>query len=500
MHKAKRNIITTLISQLVTTACGIVIPGMLISAFGSAMYGLAASVVQFLSYISLLEGGVARVARAELYAPLARKENYEISRVYHAIKHFFVMVGIAFLGYTLLMSVAYHDIAQITEVDWGYTFCLIWIISAGTLAKYMGGLSNLTLLNADQKQYIGNYIVTAGTIANALLVVVLVKSGCDLLVVKFGSSIVYIAQPICYALYVRKHYNLPSVGKDRSELQQKWTGIGQHIAYFLHTNTDVVILTLFADLRYVAVYSIYRLVISSIRKIAASFSSGMEAAFGEVIAKKEQQSLQNIYFKYKHMLSFTSIVLFGVTAVLIVPFVRLYTAGVTDANYTQPVFAIVLLLAEAIDCFIHPCCSLPISANKLKETRWGSYGEAAINIVLSLILVHWNPLVGIALATLIATVFKSVFYMIYSGKNILHVRFRILLKNYLLAIGLISLFAVLGMILMANIPINSYYVWVIWGIGIFVVVSGFAAAVYFLFYPTELKVVLMSTLHKLKHQ
>lgn len=499
-NKKKRNIITSLISQLVTTACGVVIPQMMISSFGSAMYGLTTSIAQFLSYISLLEGGIARVARAELYEPLARKDNFEISRVYHAIKHFFSMVALAFLVYTLVLSVVYFDIVQLKGLERLYIFFLVWIISAGTLAKYLGGLSNLTLINADQRQYVGNLVVSIATIFNALLVVILSKSGCDLLVVKIGSSIVYVAQPICYSLYVRKHYSLPDVGKNRSQLKQKWTGMGQHIAYFLHTNTDVVILTLFADLGSVAVYSVYRLVISSIRKITASFTSGMEAAFGELIAKNEQSALQSVFFKYKHLLVFMSAVLFGTTAVLIVPFVKLYTHGVSDADYIQPAFAMTMLFAEAIDCFMHPCCSIPVSANKLKETRWGSYGEAAINIMLSLILVHWHPLLGIALATLLATIFKALFYMMYAAKNILYIRFWVLLKNFFLVNGLIGLFAVAGLLLSKTSIINNFGVWILWGVAVFGAASLVNSGVYFLFYPSALRAVLASLLRKRNHR
>lgn len=500
MHKAKRNIATTLISQLVSTVCGMVIPGTLISVFGSVMYGIVTSITQFLSYISLLEGGIARVARAELYGPLAKKDNYEISRVYYAIGRFFMFVGVAFMIYTLFLSVGYYDLANVTETGRGYIFILVWIISAGTLAKYMGGLTNLTLINADQRQYVGNLIVTTATIFNALLVVVLSKAGADLLVVKTVSCAVYVAQPIGYAIYVKKHYDLRPVGKNRSKLKQKWTGMGQHVAYFLHTNTDIVILTLFAGFQYVAVYAVYRLVISSVRKIVQSFTSGMEAAFGEMIAKKEQRMLQNVFFKYKHLLSTTSVVLFGSTGILIVPFVLLYTAGVTDANYFQPTFAVLLLLAEAVDCFMHPCCSLPISANKLKETSWGSYGEAVINISLSLVLVHWNPLIGVALATLLATVFKSGFYLTYACKNILKIRISELLKNCLITVCLIGLFAFVGASLMTKVYMESYFIWILWGFGTAFITLLVTIAVYAVFYPTVLKNAVATVSKKLLHR
>ena len=67
---------------------------------------------------------------------------------------------------------------------------LIWIISAGTLARYMFGLANLTLMNADQRQYVGNLIITAATAINALSVVVLAKLGCNMVAVKLGSGII----------------------------------------------------------------------------------------------------------------------------------------------------------------------------------------------------------------------------------------------------------------------------------------------------------------------
>ena len=498
MHKKKLNISTTLLSHLVTTICGVTLPGIMISAFGSTIYGLCTSIAQFLAYISLLEGRITGVARAELYVPLAKKDYFEVSRVYHAIKHFFSLIGVAFLVYTMIISLVYYDIADVTDVSRNYTFFLVWIISFSTLAQYLFGLSNLTLIYADQKQYVAYLIVTSTTVSNALIVIILVKLGCDILTVKIGSSIVYIAQPIFWGIYVRKNYQLQPVGKNRAGLDQKWTGMGQHIAYYLHKNIDVVLLTLFAELRFVAVYSIYRLIVASMRNIVGSFASGMEAAFGELIAKQEQSALQSLFLKYKYLLSSVSVILFGTTAVLIVPFVRLYTAGVSDADYIQPTFAMLLLFSEAIDCFMQPCWSISVSANKLRETRWGSYGEAVINVVLSLILVQWSPLIGVALATLIATIFKCVFYMVYAAGNILKIRIMELLKNFILTNGLLFLSALGGFVVLAKFSIDNYIEWAIWGICVVTIVSVLTAVVYAVCYPAEQKHVFTSVLRKLK--
>ena len=482
---AKLNILTTLMSQLIATVVGIVIPRVMIGAFGSAIYGLTTSIAQFLAYISLLEGGIGRVARGEFYRPLTEKNDYEISRVYHAIKHLFSVVGIVFLCYTLALSFLYDDIVHIETVNQGTVSLLVWIISIGTVAKYLWGLPNLTLMNADQKQYIVNTVIMIATILNAILIIVLTRLEINILIIKLVSSFVYILQPVCYAIYVKTHYQIIQVGKNCSQLKQKWTGIGQHIAYFLHSNTDIVLLTLFADIRLVAVYNVYKLVVSSIRKIAGSFTGGMEAVFGELIAKKEKNTLKQAFWKYRHLLSVVTTILFGTTAVLILPFVKLYTEGITDADYLQPGFAVILLLAEAIDCLIHPCSSLPISANKLKQTRWGSYGEALINIGVSLSLMAWNPLLGVALGTLCAAVFKSIFYMLYSAKEILKETVMALMKNFVLSIFIVLLCLLIGLWLaQANLIENALH-WIVSGFVAFSSTSVVTFCLYSWMYPND---------------
>ena len=299
MKKAELNIATTLINQLVMTACGIVVPGIFINAFGSEAYGISVSVTQFLSYITLLESGVGGVARAMLYGPLAHGDERGVSSVYYAVKRFFGYIAVAFAAYSAAVGLLYPKLAHVTIFSGTYIFFLVLVIGMSTLAKYMGGLANLTLIAADQRQYVNNIISVGITIANTLSILILTELDCGLLTVKLGSSIIVI-RPLLYMLYVKKHYRLSRAESEKTKLEQKWTGIGQHLAYFLHTNTDVVLLTLFANTRLVAVYSVYNLVISSIRAITESFSGGMEAAFGEMIATERLTGSRSRISDIKH--------------------------------------------------------------------------------------------------------------------------------------------------------------------------------------------------------
>lgn len=481
--RAKRNIAATLANQLISTLCGILVPRVMIAAFGSAIYGATTSIAQFLSYISLLEGGIGRVARGALYPPLAQGDGAGVSRVYHALRRFFGGVGLAFLGYTLVLSVTYHQIARIGELSRAYTFALVWATSLSTLAKYLWGLPNITLLNADQRQYVTNTVILVTTAANVLLIAGLTRMGCGVVTVKLGSSLIFVLRPLILSIYVRRHYDLPQMPREKNVLPQKWTGLGQHLAYTVHANTDVMILTLCADLSLVSVYSVYHLIISSVRGIAASFAGGMEAVFGELIAKGERDKLRRTCRNYQALLSFVSMILFGVTGSLILPFVRLYTAGISDADYIRPGFAMLLLLAEALGCLALPWAALPIAANRLKQTKWGAYGEAALNLGLSLLLARRDPLMGVALGTLVSVTAKSLYDLHHCAKYILCQSFSRMLLAFVATAGALALMGVGGMTLLNQVDITSFGQWALWGLGMTILTAVIALAMNRLMYP-----------------
>ena len=85
--------------------------------------------------------------------------------------------------------------------------------------------------------------------------------------------------------------------------------------------------------------------------------------------------------------------LFTVTALLITPFVQLYTRGIVDTDYNQPLFGFLLVLSEALYLVKLPHLNLAYSANKFKEITIPAYIEAILNIVISVVLSHGIPCV-----------------------------------------------------------------------------------------------------------
>lgn len=478
----------SLCSQIVVLLCGILLPHAMLGAFGSEAYGATSSITQFLAYITLLEGGIGGVARAVLYKPLAENDEETISAIMAEISRFFAWVGLIFAVYVLILACTFRSVSNVKCMDWISTFFLVVVISISTFGQYFVGISNTILLQAAQKSYVTNAVSIGATIVNALSMIVLINLGCNLIFVKLASSLIFFCRPIILWLYVKKRYKFPrNTEKRKVYLTQKWSGLGQHLAFFLHSNTDVVILTLFSNLSAVAVYSIYNMIIANVQNLSLSFVSGMEAMFGDMLAKKEYPQLHKTFSTYEIIISVVSVVMFSVTIVLITPFIHLYTAGISDANYHEPLFAVLLTLSAVCYCLRMPYHSLVIAAGHFRQTAVAAYGEAMLNIVLSILLVLNFGLPGVAIGTLTATCFRFVYYVIYLSKRIFYRKPSLFFKR--LAVNVMSFVCSCGLNswIISFVELHNYIRWAMCGMLAVIVAGVIAVGVNLLFYSDEFR-------------
>jgi Na+-driven multidrug efflux pump len=275
-------------------------------------------------------------------------------------------------------------------------------------------------LQADQKKYIIYKIQIITLILNSISVIICIKFGASIQIVKLVSAFIFMLRPILQNLYVRKKYNINfNQINDNYKIEQKWDGFAQHIAYVINNNTDVVILTLCSNLTEVSVYSIYSSIVNSVRNMIQSFANGIDANFGNLIAKNDLKKLNLEFKKFFHFYLFISIICYIITAILIIPFITIYTKGVTDVNYIRPIFAIILILAKFIEVIKKHFNDLVLAKGDFKQTKLGAYIESISNILISLSLVWYFGLIGVAIGTLISTIIRTTEIIIYANKNIL---------------------------------------------------------------------------------
>ena len=416
---AIKNIIFSLLQQAVTIICGFITPVLIIRTFGSEANGLLVSITQFLGYITLLESGFGPVVKSILYKYIAKRDKHTVQAILKSTESFFRKIAAIFIIYVIGLCFVYPKLIN-SQFHPLFTTSLLVIMAFSTLAEYFFGITYSLYLQAKQKAYITAILQTVTTAMVTISVVLLIGLGCNLQTVKLVSSLFFVVKPLILTYYVKRKYsiNLKNTKKGY-RIQQKWDGLAQHIAAVIHGNTDVVVLSIFSKLTEISVYAVYALITTGIKRIIQSFNAGIDASFGDLIAKKEQERLNRRFSTYELFYHTISTIIFSCAIVLITPFISVYTKEVNDVDYIRPLFGILITISEFIWAIRLPYSSIVLAAGHFKQTKKGAWIEALTNIIISSVLVFNLGIVGVAIGTIIAMFIRTIEFIYHNSRYIL---------------------------------------------------------------------------------
>ena len=418
-RKATLNTAFGFIEELVSLIAAFVMPRLILATFGSKYNGLATSISQFLACAVLLRAGIGGATRAALYKPLAEHDQARFNSIVRATDLFMKRIGLILLGAIILFSTLYPLLVR-NEFGWLFTASLFLIIGLHTFAESFFGITYLIVLQADQRLWVVTAFRCVCILLRTGIGAALILSGFSLHVIKASTAVIYVLYPLLLGVYVRRRYKIDlSVKPDFSAIAQRWDAFWHQTSLFIMNNTDVVVLTVFTSMLEVSVYSVYTLVFHGIQKTVASFTNGLEGAFGNMLARKEYALFGKNFAIVENMLYGLATAICTACALIIFDFVRLYTRGITDVAYIRPDFAYVALASQFFNAVRIPYQMAVQAAGHYKQTKWGAIVEPIVNIVLSILFVIRFGLVGVAVGTLAATVFRTWQYSVYMGKHIL---------------------------------------------------------------------------------
>lgn len=465
-NNTKLNILSAVCLQLITIISGFIIPRIILKMFGSEINGLISSVTQFLNYIQLIEGGLGGVVMAALYSPLSRADHIKVSGIVNATSSFFKKIGVVYIIYALGVSFIYPLFVN-TGFNYWYSLVLVLALGTNLVVQYFFSITYKLLLNADRKVYIVSFTQSVILLLNVVLVAVCSYIFKDILFIKFISALIFAIQPLVFSAFVKKYYCIDkTVAPDREALSQRWVAFGTNFAYFVHTNTDIVILTVFSTLTNISVYSVYLLVVNALKGFIIAISSAVVPSFGRALSGSDKTKIEETFSKYEFLIHITSFIIFTTGAIMIVPFILLYTRGVNDADYNQPVFALIILLAEFIYCLRDPYVQSTSAAGMFKEVAPHAYIESGINILISVILVNKYGLIGVAIGTIAAMIYRL-------GAQVIILNNRILKKRTIAYFGKIVLLVVISLTIyylhaiFGYHHIDSYLKWLLYALLVF---------------------------------
>lgn len=492
------NSISSLLYQAITVICGFILPRFFLSVYGSDVNGLVSSITQFLSFISLAECGVGAVIQSSLYKPLADNNMQEVSKIIISADKFFKKISYILLAYSMLLMLFYPLLIQ-EPFDRFFISSLIFVISINSFAQYYFGITYRILLSADQLGFIQNGIYSVSLILNTISCIILMELSASIQIVKLTTSTIFVFQSLLIMIITKKRYRIDyKISYAEEPIKQKWNGLAQHIATVVLGSTDIIVLTIFSTLDNVSIYAVYSLVVNGIKQIVVSLTNGVQAMFGNMLAKNEMHELTRYFSHIEWFIHTIVTIFFSITAVLIVPFVQIYTDGISDVNYIVPSFAFLLTISQASYCLRLPYNIMVLAAGHYKETQSSAIVEMMINIIFSVILVFKFGLVGVAVGTLVAMLYRTIYFAWYLSHNIIYRNFSFFLKHILtdvicaaLVVGIVNLFSSFF-----TLQSYTYISWAILGVKVGLVALSLSVTVNMVLYKTDM----FEIFKKLKHR
>lgn len=452
-------IASNLTLQIVNAVCGFILPPLIVRTFGSAVNGMVTSITQFIAYLNLVEAGIGVASIAALYKPLAEENSAKINGILSAARKFYFRSGFIFSAGIIALAFVYPLISG-GEVDKLTSALMVLILGISGSAEFFLIGKYRVLLTADKKLYVISFLQSAAMILNTTLAVFLIKAEFGILAVKLSSSLVYLSRFFVLAFYVRKNYVKVSykAEPDTKEIGQSKNALVHQISGFVVFNSPVIILTVICGLKEVSVYSVYALVFTAVNNIMTSFSNGFQSFFGESLVKDSVERLRKFYSIYETSFFTVMFWLYSCAFILIMPFMKLYTTKMTDANYFRPELASLFVAAGILTNIRQPGGQMINAAGHFKKTQWRSVTESAINIIASVVFTLRFGICGVVLGNICSSLYRGIDVVVYTNRHILSTGS---IKSIAKIIALAAVFAA-AVLFVRRIPFpfENWFLWI----------------------------------------
>lgn len=460
----KKGIFNTLIGVIMTIVISILqltflyITG---NTYGDKINGLIRVIISFLTYLSLTDGGLGLITIFSLYRPLQNHDYETVNDIINTTRknyqhsgkiYLMILVIIAFfIGFA---STQWPSLGLHMDIEfWQVALIIISLGSREIIFFYFSGAYQ-NLIQADQRGYLNRLIFIFSEIIMYILII-------TLLVIRphnepLAMYIPFLAYFVCgvlkaFVTFVVIKIEYPWLQhkkwtKQRRMLKQSWWIGLNRLPDTIISNIDIILITLFLSLTTTSIYSIYLIIGITMRSIALILISSFREVFGYWIAKSGRIRWV-VYTKFELyayiIAAFLFINQFFITQYLVCDIgvapssnMNEFTSSenlFTNLFLTQPWFILLFSLKNAIQVATEPGKVIVNATVKHKETIWGSYIQALINISLGVILglilsnIGWKQanyqylsfsLYMIILASCIAWIYRLISIWVYVWKHL----------------------------------------------------------------------------------
>lgn len=461
MKKIIKNLIYGFGGQLLTLAMSIILPRIILISFGSEVNGITATITQIFTYIALLEAGIGNTSQNCLYKNIAEKDRAGISTTVSATSKYFRRIVPVYALCVIVFAVAY-PMAVKTDVPSGTIRLIILLQGLSGVINFHFTNTYTQLLAADGRNYVSSNLALMVKTVSTTLQILLITLGFDIVSVQLSLLVAYVIKAIIINAYVKKKYPWLAYDKkaDTRILVQRGAFVVHEVSMVIFQSTDVFLISVFCSIKEASVYSIYNMVFVALSSITTILFKGIDFNLGAEY-HRDLENYKIMHDRYEALFNCFVFALISAVLVVILPFVRLYTAGVTDVNYIVPIMPVLFALIQLLSASRSVASKLITISGHAKNTIPNTIAETIINIVASVLLVNFLGMPGVLLGTIAALLYRTNDIILYANLKILKRKPWQVYKTLLLNLALFA--AVVGLTFAFPLEITNYWQFFLYG-------------------------------------
>ncbi len=450
--KAIKNIITNLFYYCINSILGLVGRKIFCDYLSTDIVGLNGLLTSIISMLSLAELGLGSAVGYQLYRPLAEHDYEKASSIICFLKKAYCVLGcfIFILGIFALPFL--HIMVEGNEINMSYIYTVYFIILIDAAISYFFTYRRILLIS-DQNEFKVKRIdilVLVFTVTLQCLVLVKTKNYIFYLIVRLVCVLI---GNICIHIYAGKEYSFikdkHALRMDKGDKKILVNDVKalfvMRIAIYCVSGTDNLLLSFFAGLEAVAIYSNYSLIILAVTNIFGNIFASITANLGNYIITEDNNK---VYILYKKIF-FANFVIATYLAVSMITVFNNFIQVWVGENYLWSIGIVAILvlnnylsmMRKSTEAF--RCAAGLFSPRPL--LKYVTLLEGFVNVVASIILVKVFGLeisgifLGTSISTLISTVIVPWIVYRYLFKKNLIEYFTYFLKYLVVTIFLASL-------------------------------------------------------------
>ena len=410
LRNVTKNVIITLLSEIIRFILGIIVPRLIILKFGSTINGFTVTVNNILNVINLIQAGAVGASIYEMYAPVSKQDYQSISNILYSSQRYFRKLGLIFIILVIasspLISIRQlNNGLSLSEMEWS-----IIILGINGLFSFWFFAYYDILFCSHQKKYIislatiGYYIVYY-----ALIFFTLAMPHAHftwLYIASIGGNLTKLV--ILYIMYKKQYdYLLPKPDhKFRYPIKNRYHLLVQQISINGIEASVPIMLSYVKQYSLVSVYAIYNMIYGICSMIIFLILNSVVNVMGNVVRTEQDDKIIQIYDLIHLIFSVLGTWIGACMMCLLLPFVCLYTQGITDINYIRSDFALIMIVY-----FFSISIYVPIY---LLANVYGYYEKITVYHLVGLIVALSAALLGGRYFEQLIVLMPAVLYIIIS--------------------------------------------------------------------------------------